>query len=158
MIWGIYCKFYHFIADNINTVIYRWEFSFFWCIVFYLIIIPIIIKLNAITRAIRVSKSPSGFREFISGCIGYSHLSSFSCFFIFFSPFNILLSILILHCFSHSVTLIIKVLSKRNFHFIFFPLYYFSISCNLSFSHSFNLFSSAIAFFSLERSIIVAWI
>ena len=40
--------------------------------------VPAIIKLNTITSAMRISKSPSGFSKLYSGCIGYPHSSNFS--------------------------------------------------------------------------------
>ena len=52
---------------------------------FQIMKIPIIIKLNPMTSAMRVSKSPSGFSILYSGCIGYPHSFNFSFFNL--SPF-----------------------------------------------------------------------
>jgi len=49
---------------------------------FQIMMIPIIIKLNTMTSAMRVSKSPYDFSKLYSRCIGYPHSSNFT-FFIF---------------------------------------------------------------------------
>jgi len=50
---------------------------------FQIMMIPIIIKLNTMTSAMRVSKSPSGFSKLYSKCIGYPYSSNFSIFTVY---------------------------------------------------------------------------
>ena len=64
-------------------------------LMFQIMMIPIIIKLNTMTSAMRVSKSPSGFSKLYSGLLGIPiHLTfhfSFLPFFSFDSLYNIII-------------------------------------------------------------------